>query len=273
MRNFGWVLGGMLLVGCTSSSTDATPSGSGTTSAAASCDETAGAKWSLEKSRFAFGGTPVEDHPGHWTGPTGAGAGGGNFALFSLNGDSPDRNRPDFSADPEVMQTHVTEYLEGFGIQRCQIASSNVGASGGGGGPVGGPFTPAPSHLTISLTRAIDGIVVSESNAYAMLDDEDKSTSESLFWPALTPEVIAAAKALRTRLADPATLAAYRAKFTNTYEYRTEGAVTIHHTLAFGDEPLKFWASYDTMTTGMMPVSFDEDGNLLEVGGGPKSAH
>lgn len=274
MRNVGWV-GMALLVGCTSSSTEATPSGNatGTTSTAATCSDTAGATWTPEKSRFAFGGTPVPDGSGRYTGPGGTGLTSPGYADFILNAGSPDQGRPDFTSDSEALKVHVKEYLMGFGIQQCQIATEiGVLGSGGGGGPVGGQQTTFAGHRTISLARVSAGIPVVESHANAVIDDEDKSTSESILWPELPGDVVAQAKAFRDELATPEGLAAFKAKLPENS--RGEGAVGIHHTLPFG-QALAFDVGWDTQTasTGQFsgqPVTYDRDGKVLVQGGGPK---
>jgi hypothetical protein len=261
MTRSTWLALAFAAVACNGSSTEPTPPAG---NAVATCSETAGATWSFEKSRFAFGGTPVWDGPGHWTSPHAAGSGGPD-ALAIPNADAPEQGRPDFSNDPEVLKQHVKEYLMGFGIGACQIADVSVLASFGGGGPVGGPYTTTSSHLSIVLARAIDGIPVDESHAGATMNDQDQSTHEEIFWPELPAEVVVAAKAFRDKLKDPAELAAYKSKLPTNYGPLPDGMIAIHHSLGFGNEALKFHFSYDVTQarSSGASVSFDADGKMI----------
>jgi hypothetical protein len=262
MTRLAWLVPFLTVLACDGSTTEPTPAGgNGTTSSAATCSETAGATWSIEKSKFAFGGAPVQDGPNHWTGPEGAAVGPPN-ALAIPNSGASAQARPDFSGDVEVLKTHVKEYLMGFGIRECQISNIEVLASFGGGGPVGGPTTQTAGHRTISLSRAIDGIPVAESHANATMNDQDQSTNEGLFWPELPADVVAGAKVFRDQLKDPATLEAYKAKLPTNFGPITSGQVMIHHSLGFGDQPLKFYFAWDAIA-GNSPVSFDADGNRV----------
>ena len=127
MTRFAWLVPVLAVFACNGSSTEATPTGNGSPSTGADggtdaggsstgCSDTAGATWSIEKSKFAFGGAPVKDGPNHWTGPEGAAVGPPD-ALAIPNSGASAQGRPDFSADVEVLKTHVKEYLMGFGIQ------------------------------------------------------------------------------------------------------------------------------------------------------------
>ena len=158
------------------------------------------------------------------------------------------------------------EYLMAFGIRACQISNVQVFGSGGGGGPVGGPFTPAPSHSSIVLARAIDGIPVPESVAYATLNDQDESTRESVYWPAApTSNLVAGAEdAFADRLADHGSSARQRTRQScqqNTiWPTKTRSAFITRHVLLGIQAAQVLLPRRDTQTTGHMPVSFDANG-------------
>lgn len=257
----------VVLVACNGGTT---PENDGSTKTAGSggpavCSDTAGARWTLEKSRFAFGGTPVLDGA-RWVGPHGVVAlFSPEHAMSSMNSGAPESGRPDFSADSDALQAHVKEYLMGFGIEACQIADIQLMGSGGGGGPVGGPTTTFVGHTTISLNRAIDGIRVHDSMAYAQINDQDQAIQEAVNWPTLPAELVADAKALRDRLRDPAKLAEYRSKLTTDFRLSDDGEVTIHHPPSFNGEAQRFYVAYDANTIGSMgaTISFDADGKRI----------
>lgn len=265
MTRLAWLAPLVVFLGCNGTSTETTPSGDGgRNTSALTCSETAGANWTIEKSKFAFGGTPKQDGPNHWTGPEGA-AGGGVDTIAIPNSGAPAQGRPDFSADSEVLKAHVKAYLMGFGIQECQIHDVEVLSSFGGGGPVGGPVTQTSSHNSINLARAIDGIPVAESHASATMNDQDQSTREEIFWPELDADVVAAAKAFRDQLKDPVALAAYKAKLPSGFQ-DVDGQVLLHHSYGFSTEPLKFHFSYDVSQakSNGPSGSFDADGKLIQ---------
>lgn len=98
-------------------------------------------------------------------------------------------------------------------VASCQIEANDV--LGGSGG------------RSIALTRAVDGIRVAESRAYARFNTDDRTSAEGLYWPTVAAAVVSAARSLRDRLANATDLAAYRAKL--PMEAQDEGTVVIHH--------------------------------------------
>ena len=214
----------------------------------------AGATYDVTKSRFAFGSTPVRDDSNglsRWVGADGVVAiwpTGGELA--SMNGGAPEANLPDWSNDPMALGAHVTAYFSSFGVSACQVAGAQV--DGGSGG------------RTIALLRSVDGIIVGESSAYARFDDQDQSTSEGFYWPAIPADVITNARAFHARLADPTQLAAYKAKLPANAQ--GDGVVNLHHTNSSSTSPFAAAATYDVATPpGPLgrgsSLSFDVDGN------------
>jgi len=217
----------------------------------------AGATYDVAKSRFAFGSTPVRDDANgfeRWVGRDGVVAiekSGGE--IGSLNGGAPEAGLPDWSNDPSALGAHVTTYFEGFGVASCQVA--NAGVNGGSGG------------RTITLVRAVDGhIVVGESLAFARFDSADQSTSEGFYWPALPADVVASARAFAAMVADPAQLAAFKAKL--PADAQGDGIVNLHHTGSSSTAPFAAAATYDVEPPPSVfgrgsTLSFDADGNAV----------
>ena len=283
------------LVACTSGAVDiTTPDGggtggwgplcngpicTGTGSGGASNDATScqlgadltGTSYDLSKSRFAFGSTPVrQDANGiiRWTGLDGV------VVIEScglesgiMNGGAPEASLPDWSSDPSSLSAHVRDYFVSMGVAPCQIANTTVLASGGAvcsTGPDASCETIS-AQRTISMARGVDGIPVVESNAYARFNVNDQSTDEGFYWPTVPADTVAAARSLRDQLADPAALAAYKAKLPS--DAQGEGQVVIHHSSCPSPSSSAFQsaATYDVMQTssvGMASMlSFDADGN------------
>ena len=156
---------------------------------------------------------------------------------------------PDWSSDVTALEAHVSAYFASFGVASCQTANAQEFDGAG---------------RTISLPRSVNGIPVSESEAYARFDNQDQTTSESFYWPTISADVVTAARALHDRLGDPIQLAAYKAKL--PADAQGDGGVVIHHTGSSSTTPFAAAATYDVvMTVGLlgMPaaLSFDADGN------------
>jgi hypothetical protein len=217
-----------------------------------------GAAYDLTKSRFAFGSTPVRDDANgfiRWVGDHGVVAieqSGGELA--SMNGGAPEAGLPDWSNDPMALSAHVTAYFASFGVASCQVAGAQV--NGGSGG------------RTIELLRSIDGIVIGESLAYARFDNQDQSTSEAFYWPTIPADVVTSARAFHDQVADPAQLAAYRAKLPSNAQ--GDGVVNLHHTSSSSTSPFAAAATYDVEPpAGELgrgsTLSFDADGNPVST--------
>ena len=212
-----------------------------------------GASYDLAKSRFAFGSVPARDDANglvRWVGAHGVvaiEASGGELGI--MNAGAPEVSLPDWSDDPVALQAHVTAYFAEMGVASCQMSSSVNGGSDG---------------RTISLQRSVDGIPVVESIGFAHMNNADQSTSEGFYWPTIESDTVAAARALRDRLADPTALAAYRAKL--PAEAQGNGQVVIHHSDQTSSGAFQSSATYDVQESGGelglgSSVSFDGDGN------------
>lgn len=251
----GWM--GLASIGCSGSAPNDS-AGSATVAGCAPGAPLAGAAYDVRRSRFAFGSTPSEeDAQGfvRWVGADGVVAieqSGGELGI--LNGGAPEAALPDWSTDTAALAAHVTAYFASFGVSACQVASAPI--NGGSGG------------RTVALVRAVDGIGVAESLAYARFDDQDQSTSEGLYWPTIPADVVTSARAFHATLADPTELAAYKAKLPT--DAQGDGNVVIHHTSAASTAPFAAAATYDVVTPSSplglrSTLSFDADGNPVSA--------
>jgi hypothetical protein len=141
-----------------------------------------------------------------------------------------------------ALADHEREYFGTMGVASCQIDDTPGLTSGSGG-------------TNAILERAVDGIPVGESYAWAHFVATNQTTGEGFYWPTIPADVVTAARALRDRLADPTALAAYKALLPP--EAQGDGQVVIHHTDGSLDtKPFTAVATYDVF----------EDGGLLGMG-------
>lgn len=218
-----------------------------------SCDpgaELTGADYDIEKSKFAFGSTPTKSESGgltRWTGANGVVAVSPNGSTSaSLNGGVAEANVRDWSSTQETLTDHVRAYFNSMGVAPCQ--STDTQRLGGSNG------------VAVSLNRAVSGIPVIGSTAYAQFNEHDLSTTEGLYWPTVPASVVTAARALRAQLAEPAALASYKAKLPANAQ--GEGQVVIHHPGTSSTQVFTALASYDVIA-GRSTLSFDASGAPL----------
>lgn len=223
--------------------------------------ELPGASYDVSKSRFSFGATPKrEELRGggvKWVGPQGALAIFPNgYVLATLNADVKVNETP-WSASEEAMRTHEEEYFRSMGLQKCQTsAGGQLWFGTKTEGPTGPPRTTSEPSL-FPLARRLDDIPVVGSLAVAKLNNEDQSTYEAFFWPTISSEIVAKARAFRDDLKDPSKLAAYKSKLPQ--DARGEGTVAIHHSGLKMTAEVTALITWDTLR-GNVASSFDVDG-------------
>ena len=181
-----------------------------------------------------------------------------------MNAGAPETDLPDWSSDGEALAAHVTAYFGSMGVATCQISGAEGTYSAGGGGAVGGDATfMAASQTNVGLVRAIDGIPIVESRAFARFDTNDQTTYETFYWPTIPADGRGARLPRSARRAGA--LAAYKAKL--PADAQGDGRVVIHHRMGGSSLPFTAVATYDTMQ--MTPeddggdLSFDPDGNSV----------
>jgi hypothetical protein len=222
----------------------------------------ADATYSIAKSRFAFGSTPVPVDAGplvRWTGSDGVVAiwdDGSEQALLDANALA--MGLSGWRGDAEALDTYVIEYFESMGVEPCQIAG--VGEAGGQYGIIpatgdGGTFV-AVLPVTVELERGVSGVRVVESLAAAEFDSNDQTTHETFYWPEIPADIVTEALAFQAQLAAPGGLTAYQAKLPGDAQ---GGSVVIHHTVAATGHPFIAVAVYDIGND----LFFDRNGNSV----------
>jgi hypothetical protein len=113
-------------------------------------------------------------------------------------------------------------------------------------GQGGTPPSPTPQDQFVAyyslIDRAVSGIPISESFAWARLNAEGISVAEAVYWPLIPASAISAALELQAVLADPQAGPQYIASLTVP---SSGGTVHIHHTKSFSRLPFQAQATYD----------------------------
>lgn len=125
-----------------------------------------------------------------------------------------------------------------------QVADIRNTVNMSGNGPAGSPEVPSAVSYNSIVTRAIGGIRVVESHAWARFDSDGDVVAEDVYWPELPAAVVSDANALSLILGDPAQRAAFLAKLPD-FTGSDVGSVAIRHTSEFERSPLVVRASYD----------------------------
>jgi hypothetical protein len=210
-----------------------------------------GASYDITKSRFAFGGKPVETTVGtaavRWSGPD------GGVAIFSngseagtLSADAPEGSLPPATTDFATAVAYARDYYVTMGLPACQAV---------------------PGLIDSWVHRAINGIPVFESVASATFDIDNQTTSEQFYWPEIPANVVIAAIAFQQKISGPEGLAAYKSKLPE--DAQGDGQVMIHHSVEFTC-PFQALTTYDVLTSGDAgdgdaTLSFDADGNPVTL--------
>jgi len=179
----------------------------------------------------------------------------GVFAVDKATGDArsiPNADAPGLHVpcrlDAEGHNKAVMEYFAGRGIPTEQMTGAHVTTLHQGEGDAtkaraatveGTGFV---AYYSI-VNRAIEGIPVVESVAWARLNGDGDVVSEEVRWPEVPASVLKDAKAMQETLADPGTAKAFHAMI----RLPQNGQVVIHHGTWMGGVRFPAFASYDVM--------------------------
>jgi hypothetical protein len=147
--------------------------------------------------------------------------------------------------DPDKHNSMVVQYFTSAGIPKDQIGHVHAvtSLSGGGIGEHAASIRKVDGYASV-LSRVVgDDFPVAESVAWARLDDEGKSISEFVYWPAIPAKAIADARSLKER-----TTGAQRAEYLMRLPLEgSAGTVVIHHSPATDEGPFEALATYDVL--------------------------
>jgi hypothetical protein len=180
----------------------------------------------------------------------------GVFATDEVNGAVlaiPNAGAPILDVGPpkgtgEDHNARVVAYFKANGIAADQIGSVSAYPMLGRGGlatDLARPDAPAPKLIAYYsvLNRAVDGIPVADSVAWARINANGDVVSETVYWPEIPASVVAEARQLRDSLALPGQAAAFRARAAIGDD--SDGRVVIRHTAHTWRGKSGAWALYD----------------------------
>jgi hypothetical protein len=118
------------------------------------------------------------------------------------NGDAPSKLVAPLSRSPDVHNKAVVDYFVGAGLPTNQIGRVNAHATMHATMVGDVPSAPVFDGYSSVISRKIAGILVPDSFACATFNVDGDVVEESVYWPAIPADVLNAAQALQTRLAD-----------------------------------------------------------------------
>ncbi len=201
----------VLAAGCSSSPPERPPGEAvaGPAVTSASAGPIAGYRHTVDQSRFALGALlDVKSEMGltKYVGEHGVFAvRNANGAVLAVpNADAPGRRGAGFAGSAEAHDARVRAYFVGAGIPEDQIHSVHVNTHGFGHAAAVGPF-PKPEFADYDtvLLRAVGGIRVVDSVAWARLGADGDVVAEEVFWPEIPRDAVLSAERMRDELADP----------------------------------------------------------------------
>jgi hypothetical protein len=168
-----------------------------------------------------------------------------NGSAFGVpNANARSQHSGPYGASPEAHEASVRDYFVYLGLPAEQILRvrtlTQLEAHGRGDETRTVPLVLAAYYSVID--RGVQGIPVPDSFAWARVDTEGKVIAEGIYWPALSPAVVAGALKLRDAVADPQRQAALEAKI--PLRIRDHG-VAIRHSSAYVETPFEAFPSYD----------------------------
>jgi len=172
---------------------------------------------------------------------------GTGWSMGIPNADAPNLTTGRSSWSGTTHNKAVLGYFQDSGLPSAQVLGVDAHANIHAGGFVGTPEAdlaakPLSGGYTSCLRRGIGGIPVPDSFAWAGIDDNGDVIEEAIYWPEIPASVIADAKALAAKLADPAAAQAFRNAVSDT---SGEGEVVIRHASGVAGTPFTAVASYD----------------------------
>jgi hypothetical protein len=199
-----------------------------------------------------------------------------NGATFGVpNSGAPSTKVPALTRDGDLHNQRTREYFLAAGLPSDQIAGVHVSTLMEGGGPVG-DFRPKLGKFvafTSNVDRAVDGIPIADSLAFARFNAQDQVVEEGVFWPDVPQSVLDEAAGVKRVLSDPTQREVYLSKLPSSIRNLdgqvVDSQVVVHHSSWTVDSPPSFYACYDvteSVGSGMALIRhFDVRGNEVRL--------
>jgi hypothetical protein len=171
------------------------------------------------------------------------------WVLATPNAGAPSTTRPPLPGAASDHNAKVLAYFVAAGIPQDQIGSVSTHTLMRGGASAAGVRDPDQFEGFYSiLNRAINGVVVSESTAWARFNTDGEVVEESVYWPPLPASVVQDATALAAKVADPAFTSVLTQIEAHDPGYGiVDGQVVIHHNDATSHAAPYAVATYDSL--------------------------
>lgn len=196
-------------------------------------------------------------------------------ALGVPNGDAPALAKKPLTLSAEDHNNRVVAYFEDAGIPKEQVSGVHVTTSMRGvahqidDGVEPGPNTEKGEleGFQSVLERSVEGIPVPDSFAWARFDEDDEVVWENVHWPPISSDVVRAAHAFQTALANPQAVDAFVSAAGLPVD--TVPRVVIRHSTFAVEGPVTAMASVDAYVSVPLGKSridhFDLSGRTLAL--------
>jgi hypothetical protein len=242
----------------------------------------AGYRHSIERSRFATGSTVEQIRPVEEFGFLKVTGRNGVFATNMRNGlviatrsDGMDKageapqqyeGKAETVLTPEKHNAMVMDYFTGAGIPRNQVRGIHATTYLSASGPAkdAAALRPKIEGYASVLERVVaDKYPVAESVAWARLDNEGKTITEWIYWPAIPAKAIAEARLLEEMMTG-----SRKDDYLRRLPAKArEGTVVIHHSSATDEGPVEAFATFDVVE--LLGTSDQDAGKMSKAPSGP----
>jgi hypothetical protein len=177
-----------------------------------------------------------------------------NGSTFGIpNAAAPGQRSRPYGASPQDHDAFVRRYFIGLGMPADQIARVHAMTMLEVSGSSDATAKPRPmvtAYYSV-LDRAVHGVSVPDSFAWARVDAEGHVIAEAVYWPALPGDVVSEAKGFSETLSDKERESALKARMPANAE---SVQAAIRHSSAWVDVPFDAFASYDVIVrTDLLP--------------------
>ena len=170
--------------------------------------------------------------------------------------------KAEYLLSPDRHNAMVMEYFIAAGIPRDQVGGIHASTylSGGGVGEDAAQVRKVDGYASVLKRVVGDKFPVVESVAWARLDDDGKSISEWVYWPAIPAKALADARLLQQKTTGPGK-AEFLARLPAGLSTGalSAGTVVIHHSSATDEGPFQALATYDVIDNLVkLPEGYDK---------------
>jgi hypothetical protein len=178
-----------------------------------------------------------------------------NGSVLAIpNADAPSLRVSRFGPTAQEHNAWVLQYFSAAGLPRDQTEGVHAASMI----DITGSMDKRQAQMQLVayysiLERAVDGIPVVDSFAWARVNADGEVVSEAVYWPSIPNHVLAEAKRLRNLIEDPDSRATYESRLGTGH---SGGDVVIRHASAEVNTDFEALASYDVTVRSGTDSSF-----------------